>query len=304
MPDVLDASALINRAVEVTFITQDPASTKYFDTTGNAIVVTDLRVQFEVKKDLGRSPNSCTLTITNMSKETRSRLESKPVYAIVRAGHNGVLHPLFSGSATFARSNLKSPAWETKVQIADGGRAFAHAFLSRSYAPPISPRQVLADAAAAFGTTLPPDMEQLDELKQALAGGYTAHGHVRDIMTRMLTPYGLSWSVQDGRLQILRNGLPNAKSAWVINVDAGMIGSPEGSVPHKPGAPSELSVEVLLYPEIAPGDTIQVVSRAYNGGFFRVNDITHGGDTAGSDWKTAIKATPLGSPPLRGRGKR
>lgn len=305
---------LFNRNVEITLITQPTptaattASTNpgYFDTSqsANAIVITDLRVQFDVKKNLGKQPNSCVLTITNLAKETRGRLERKPLYAIVKAGHDGVLRPLFQGSVSYAKSELKSPNWETKIQIADGGRAYASARLSRSYAPPINPYRVIQDAAASMGLQVPPDLASADELRQALSGGLTAHAPTRDILTRMLAPYGYSWSIQDGRLQILKSGVPNANTAWVIDVEAGMIGSPEGSVPHKPGAVSELSIDVLLYPEIGPGDTIQVNSRAYNGGFFRVNDIQHKGDSRGNEWTSSIKATPLGSPPPRGRGKK
>lgn len=297
---------LFNRGVEVTLISQQPTGSKYFDTTGNAVLVTDLRVRFEIKKNLGKEPNSCVITIDNMSKETRGRLERKPVYAILRAGHDGVLRPLFAGNVTYARSDIKSPNWETKIQIADGGRAFSYSRMNRSYAPPIQIQRVLSDAAASMGLSLPADLAQVAELRQALAGGMSAHGPTRDILTKLLAPYNYSWSIQDGRLQVLKTGDVNAKTAWVIDEDAGMIGSPEGSVPHKPGDVSELTIETLLFPELQPGDTIQVNSRAYNGGFFRINDLSHNGDTHGAEWKTSIKATPLGSagPKRKGRGKR
>lgn len=296
---------LFNRNVELTLYTQSGTGTGFFDTSGQALVITDLRVQFEIKKNLGKEPNSCVVKISNLAKETRGKLERKPLYAILRAGHDGVLRPLFRGTVHYARSDLKSPDWETKLQIQDGGRAYAHARMNRSYAPPISVRQILIDLAGSMGLPLPADLAALDELKQSLAGGMSAYGPTRDILTKILTPMGYSWSVQDGRLQILKNGLPNARTAWVIDTDSGLIGSPEGSIPHKAGDPSELSLDVLLYPEIAPGDMIQVTSRALAGGFFRANDVTHTGDTHGNDWKTAIKATPRGSnPPKKGRGAR
>jgi hypothetical protein len=299
------ALRLFNRVVELTIINQPATGTDYFAREGTATIITDLRVQFEMKKNLGREPNNCTVTISNLSKDTRGRLERKPVYAILRAGHDGVLKPLFSGNISYAKSELKTPDWETKIQIADGGRAFSHARMNRSYAPPITIRQVLLDACSSMGLPFPADLANLDELNQALVGGTSAYGPARDVLTKLLAPYGYSWSVQDGRLQVLKTGLPNAKTAWLIDVDAGMLGSPEGSVPHKPGAVSELSVDVLLYPEICPGDTIEVQSRSYKGGFFRVNDLTHTGDTHGNDWSTKIKATPLGSPPPKsGRGKK
>jgi hypothetical protein len=294
---------LLNRAVEFTFYNQSPTSKKYFETGVDSTVVTDLRVQFEIRKNLGREPNSCTVTVTNMSKDTRGRLEKKPVYAILRAGHNGVLHPLFAGSVSYARSDFKGTDWETKAQFADGGRSFSNARLSKSYPPSTTARRVLTDIAASMNLPIPSDLANATGLDQAISGPLTVAGPSRDAMTRLLLQYGYSWSTQDGRLQILKDGLPNARTSWVIDVDAGMIGSPEGSVPHKPGGVSELAIEVLLFPEIQPGDTISVTSRYYEGGLFRVNDVTHTGDTHGDDWKTALKATPLGSPPPK-RGRR
>ena len=306
-PADLSAAALdlINRSVEFTFINQPTSGAQYFSQTGDATIVTDLRVQFEIKKNLGREPNSCKVTVTNMAKETRGRLERKPVYAILRAGHNGVVRPLFQGAVQYAPSTLNSTDWETKIQIADGGRAFSNARVNRSYAPKTTARQVLADILASMNLPVPSTLDSETDLDRPIAGGLSLAGPSRDALTRLLVKYGFSWSIQDGRAQILRTGLPNARTAWVIDADAGMIGSPEGSIPHKPGGTSELLIEVLLYPEISPGDTISVVSRYYAGGLFRVNDITHTGDTHGSEWKTAIKATPLGSPPpTRGRGRR
>lgn len=299
-----NVSQLLNRAVEFTFYSQSPTSKKYFDTSGEATVVTDLRVQFEIRKNLGREPNSCTTTITSMSKDSRGRLERKPVYAILRAGHNGVLHPLFAGSVSYARSDYKGTEWETKAQFADGGRAFSNARLLKSYPATTTARRVLTDLAASMGLPIPSDLAAATDLDQAISGPLSVAGPSRDAMTRLLLRYGYSWSTQDGRLQVLRDGLPNARTAWVIDADTGMIGSPEGSVPHKPGGVSELSIDVLLFPEIQPGDTISVTSRYYSGGLFRVNDVTHTGDTHGDDWKTSLKATPLGSPPPKhGRKK-
>jgi hypothetical protein len=290
------------KSLELTLISQPSTGNKFFDRTGNALVITDLDAKFEIKKNLGSSPNSCEVTVINLSKESRGRLEHKPVYAILRAGYDGVLKPLFAGNVTYARSDIKSPDWITKIQIADGGRAYAHGRMNKSYAAPIKLRQVIQDAAISFGLDIPSDLLEVPEFNQPLATGLVASGLTRDVLTRGLARYGYGWSVQDGRLQILKTGEVNPRAAWLIDVEAGMIGSPEGSVPHKPAGVSELAVDVQLFPEIVPGDMIQVNSRSYHNGIFRVNDINHVGDTAGSDWKTSIKATPLGqNPPKRGK---
>lgn len=277
----------------------------YFDQLGNGIEITDLRVEFEIKKNLGKEPNTCTCTVYNMSKESRALVDNRPLYARLAAGYAGVNRLMFAGNVTFAFSRRNGTDWETKIQIGDGQRAFSHAFLSRSYAKPVSAKQVLSDAATSMGLKLPPEAEQSPELQQALATGINTHGPAREILTRLLAPYGFGWSVQNGRLQILADGQVSNTTATLINQDSGMLGSPQHGIPHRPGEPADLTVEALVYPEILPGGMIEVESEAING-LYKAHDVTHKGDTHGDDWSTEVKALPLGQSKhkvrRRGRG--
>jgi hypothetical protein len=251
-----------------------------------------MRVQFEIKRSVAKSPNPATIKISNLAEDSRGRFNRMPVYVILRAGHDGVLRPLFEGNVQRSISELKGTDWETKVQVADGGRAYAHAEFTRSYAPPVRAIQVLSDAAASMGCALPPEAEQSPELRQALTAGVSVHGPTRDTVTKILAPYGFNWSIQNGRLQILKQGATNRRRAWVVDEDAGMIGSPDSTLPHKPGKVAEVTVKVLLFPEIVPGDSIQLTSRVFRGATFRVNDVHHKGDTHGNDWTTTLKCVP------------
>lgn len=298
------ALRLFGRGVQLD-VTSQPTSGGYFDGAGSStLTITDMRVEFTIKKSIGKTPNPAVVTVTNLSKANRLALGKLPLYCTLRAGHDGQLYPLFAGNVTYGRSDIKGTDWETKLQVADGARAFSHARLEKSYQPPISVSQIVADCAATMGLSVPPEIAAVAELRQALTGGLTAFAPTRDILSRVLSRFQFSWSIQDGRLQILPDGQPNAKTPWDVNVDAGMIGSPEGSIPHKPGAVSELTIKLLLFPQVQPGDTIRVTSRAYDQALFRVNDVEHRGDTHGKEWTTSLKAAPIGSPLHRGRGKR
>lgn len=274
----------------------------YFEQLGNAIEITDLRVQFTIKKNLGKEPNSCVVTISNLSKTTRESLRKRPVYAILSAGYDGVVRHLFSGNVTYGQSKRDGTEWETKLQISDGGRAYTYARMARSYRKPVSAYAVLNDAASSMGLKLPPEAEQDPALKQALATGISAHGPSRDILTKLLAPYGKGWSVQNGRLVVLSDDEVLQTAALDIDDQAGIIGEPELSVPHKPSDPSELTLEVQLYPEIQVGSSINLTSESATG-LYRVNEVTHSGDNYGDDWKTTVKATLFGQSPKH-KGKR
>jgi hypothetical protein len=114
-------------------------------------------------------------------------------------------------------------------------------------------------------------------------------------MTRILARHDLDWSIQDGKLQILApDATRRSNEALIISQDAGMIGSPEYGAPSEKGKPPTLTVRTLLYPQITPGDKIQLITRTRTiNGFFRVERVTHTGDTHGGDWQTSIECRDI-----------
>lgn len=265
--------------------------TSFFETLGNAVEITDMRVGFSVTKNLGKEPNKCELQLYNLNDHTRGMLERAPVTLWLHGGYDGAPRMLFTGDLRYSNTRLDGTEVVTSIEVRDGMRAFAHARLNRSYKPPIRVSQVLGDAAASMGLTLPPEIERSDELKQALAAGISTKGPTRDTLTRLLAPYGYGWSVQDGTLVIIPEGKLRPGEAILVNESTGLVGAPERSVPEKPGKRPSVSFETLLYPEIGPGLPVKIESRFING-VFRVKEVTHEGDSHDGEWKTTVKAEP------------
>lgn len=274
----------------------------FFDQLGNATFVeydernpvAGLRIQFEVKRDLGKTPNKCKITITNLAPASRIEAERKPTYVILSAGHDGVARLLFTGNVRVAWSELKGTDWETYLELGDGADAFANARLNKSYKEPIDVHRVLTDCAGSLGLQLPPEIEQSAELRQALKTGISVQGPTRDTLTRLLAPYGYGWSFQSGKLQILRSKDTLGQDTLVTQ-DTGLQGSPTRTTPNKKTGISEVTFDNVLNPDLAPGTAVKLDSKAMSGRF-KITDATSKGDTAGTagtDWSTSIKAVPL-----------
>ena len=70
------------------------SSPPYFQNTGQQITfggvapagvpTPQLRIQFEVKRNLGKQPNSTKLVISNASKQTRQFIEAKPTSILIK----------------------------------------------------------------------------------------------------------------------------------------------------------------------------------------------------------------------------
>ncbi len=259
----------------------------------NGVEITDMRIEFEIERNLTKNPNTCDVTITNLAASTRSEFQHKPLLINVEAGYDGVNRLMFVGDLRYACSKEEGADWSTLLQLGDGARIHNTARVNRSYNGTVTAKQVLRDIAKSFGQDLPANVEAATDLNVKLEGGLVSFGKIRDELTRLLAPHGYQWSFQNGRLQILKDSEAR-KDVHLINEETGMIGTPDfGSTPRS-GKPPNMTIKMFLYPEILPGSKVKVESKTIpNGGYFKVLSVKHKGDTHGGDWYTEIEVKPL-----------
>lgn len=269
----------------------------FFEELETITEITGLDISFRIEKHLGKQPNTAEIEIVNAGPVTRAEFtRGTPIKIRFEAGHDQTLRPLFVGDLRYASDQLDGTEWRTKLQLADGGRAYAEARINRSYAPKTSIETILRDLAKAFGAPLP---QVSEELKQRVASGEMLLGYASDELTRVLAQFNYEWSFQDGKLQILRSDESRAGVVRVISQDDGMLGSPTIEPPKitatkksKKAKVPKLTVRHTLFPELVPGERFDLESRSIRGRF-RIDALTHEGDTAGSDWITTIEAIEI-----------
>lgn len=280
-------------------------SPQFFEDLSTITEISEHRIQFKIQKHLKKQPNSGEITIANLNAASRDSFKRGPTRIRLEAGYAGTLRQLFIGDVRFADSKHEGTEWLTKLQIADGGRAYAEAFVNRSFGKGTPYATIVNEIAKVFGVAAPPEIRDTG-LRTRLATGDVVMGYAADELTRVLLPFGLTWSFQDGRLQILAFDRAVPGTARVLSQDTGMVGSPEIDPPKihaqhvgtRGGAAREvqvpkLKVKHLLFPELTPGEPIQVQSQAHATGTFRIDVVTHEGDNFGDEWITMIEASAL-----------
>lgn len=253
----------------------------------NGIEITDLRIEFDIQRDLSKHPNRCNIKITNLAKHTRAAFERKPLKLELSAGYDGVARLMYVGDLQFGMSRMERPNWVTSLQVRDGLRAYSNARVSRSYTAGTQLKRVLSDVVKSLGQTLPRNIETSPELEAQFGTGVVVFGAARDELTRLLAPYGYSWSFQNGKIQILKDEEVFGNE-FEISEAAGMIGSPEFGTPTKAGKPPRATITTLLYPELRPGAKAKVRASNLNG-TFRIEEVRHRGDTHGDAWHTEVE---------------
>lgn len=253
-------------------------------------------MSFRVAKSTKREPNTCELKIYNLSATTRAGLQGVGVPVILSAGYPGNAAIIFQGQSRTIDHMREGVEWVTRVRCGDGERAYQWAHFAESFAPGTSVADVIRAAAKALGVNTGNLEEQLAAGgfrggAVQFAHGYTAHGKAALELDGLMRSIGLSWSIQDGALQILRGTDPAPGRAVLLTPDTGLVGSPEHNAPDKKGKPPLIKFRSLLQPQIRCGGTVEIRSAAIRGQF-RVESLDHSGDTASGEWYTSGEVQP------------
>lgn len=276
---------LYDRRVRLTIAT--PVAGSYSDSVP-AIVITDLRISFDVTKTGTKHPNTATIEITNLSAASRAKLQEKGARVILEAGYADSIGQIFQGDARPARApRRQGTEWITTLECGDGERAFKYARISESFAPGTAAGDIIVRAARLMGIGLGNVVEQAARInaRSVYAQGFAAHGAASQVLDRVIRAAGFEWSIQDGNIQILERGA-STQEVVRLTPDSGLIGSPEQGTPEKRGGPPVLEVKSLLQRQIRPGSLISLDSEHHRG-LFLVRHCRHVGNNKDGEYYTS-----------------
>lgn len=273
----------------------------FFETLANGIEITGSDITFDIEKSTAKQPNKGDITIYNLSEHTAGIFGQTTSALTVRllAGYDNVQRLLFQGGIRYVSDELTKTERVTKLILSDGGRAYDNAQVSKSYSQNTPMRTILRDCAAALGLRLPREIDADPALDGPAPIGVVLDGYAQSELSRLLGPYGYSWSVQNGQLQILRDNQVRLNAEYVVNrQDSGLLGSPKYGY-HARAANSKskkpkvlLTFATMLYPELAPGVRVRLDSESAQGPH-KILKVRHTGDTGGDEWTTTCEAVPL-----------
>jgi len=286
---------------------------------GKGRELTGLRIAFSIQKGATKSPNKCTVKVWNMSPETRAMIEVIGNVMILKAGYTEDVgaKTIFSGNVTRTLTVREGPDWITELEMEDGFMEFRDAKVSLSFAKGATTQQVVTAISKKFG--LPVRPMPADIARKQYPAGFAFVGRVRDAMDKACDHSSLEWSIQNREIQIIKKGGVFKKKAYLLSADTGLLGSPmqesktmtekaaakEGITADQPGVRKTTErdkdgevqqmlrvlgykVKSLLQPLVEPGGYVQVKSKGVDGEFFRVEELTHTGDTHGNEWHTEL----------------
>lgn len=249
------------------------------------LLLSDLDITFKAKRTHAARPGTVELEIYNPTEAHRRELTSATAgqtFVEVQAGYVEGISTIFRGDVRKAVAKRDGADWVVTVTGGDGEHAIRSARLSRSFAAGSSVETVVRAIADAMGVGVGNAATALRGARLSSAGeahaeGTVVQGLAAGELTRLCNGAGLTWSVQEGVLQLLPLGGAIQRTALRLAADTGLLGSPEE------GRHGHAKARALLIPDLVPGRLVQLDSAALRG-LYRIETAEYAGDTRGDDW--------------------
>lgn len=258
----------------------------------------ELACKFKITRTLFARAGTCELEVRNLTEAHRRQVIASPrrtTFVEVQAGYMGGVSLLFRGDKRKASVARDGADWTLKVTAGDGEHALRTARVAQSFAGGATVTDVVRHIADAMGVGVGNAVTALAGVQFGAGGGVFEDGTVvqglaSSELTRLCDSARVTWSIQDGNLQILP--LNGALEREVIRLapDCGMVASPE--IVNR----RVCTVKALLIPGLVPGQRVLLDSQVRRG-VHTIRSAEYSGDTHGGDWYATLTCS-LPLPPL------
>lgn len=267
-------------------------------TDGEARIIRELRVNFEITKSILSFPNLCKLVIYNPNEDTLSTLQKKFTKITLNAGYEGDLRLLFKGEVRNVFQTKIGVDGVVTVYAGDGERDWQNATFNKTFTENVTISSAIEEVLKSFKEVTTGVINGLPQVADKLRG-QTLSGSSKDILDGFAEEYGFDWSIQDGEVIITPNESPlEGDEAVLVNAATGMLGSP---------TITEIGADVttLLNPRMLPNRAFKIesvnadiqlanlffrnIKRTSAEGTYKIQEVTFKGDSREGDWTSSVK---------------
>lgn len=263
---------------------------------------TGIDITFEIEKAVTHNPNKGTISLFNLSAESRRQIDE--LSATRRRGPSRIrvklevayadnpLQTIFIADLRTGKSEETPPGtWVTKIEGEDSGRAFLWSRVNQSFTPGTGLLAPCMACVEAMGVGIGNLREAVAEATlegggTVFSAGTVVSGPAPEELAGLLHSMGLTYSVQDNVLQVLRRGHAIQRTAVRLAYNTGLVGRPSKELD------GVVKFTSLLNPDIYPGRQIRVESRDLTG-TYRAKKVKYQGETAGIPWYCHVEAEEL-----------
>jgi hypothetical protein len=257
----------------------------------------EFRINFRIAKTPRGEPNEARIQIYGLSRPSVSKFLSVGREARVRllAGYGGAPSLLFEGSPIADGIQLvkTGPERILDIKCLDGIRSYQRARVNFTFERGTTYGQLIEKTLGQMGLPLGIIDRENPDWNRAVESSAVLEGRAADVLDRLADTLKSQWSIQDGKLQFIREGRSRTNRGPEYSPKyRNVINSP--SVKDK----GKIEVTTLLNP-ITPGDRFSLTGfeDPRFQGLYRAENVNHAGDSGfESTFYTTIEASKLPQP--------
>lgn len=221
--------------------------------SGDGLDLSELSIVFSIKKTDGQTPNTAAIKVYNLNADTQSRIQKEFTRVTLQAGYQSGYGIIFDGNVKqFSTGTENGVDTFLMIYASDGDEAYNFAVVNATLEAGAKQRDQIEQSVKVMkGLGVDIGYQAEETNGDALPRGKVMYGMARDYVKQSSQTAGCTWSIQDGKIQVipLRGVLPN--EAVVLSSNSGMIGTPEQTN-------DGIKFRCLINPEIKVGAAVQI----------------------------------------------
>ncbi|QBZ70520.1 baseplate hub [Salmonella phage ZCSE2] len=239
------------------------------------IIISNLRVTFDIQKGNAKHPNKATITVFNLTESNRYKLASGEWdYVRLSVGYgltDVVYRQIFEGDITRTNDQRNGMDIQTVLECADALKSYTNGFMSATLTKG-STHDDLVDMCLASMPKVDEGFICLDNNIKPFMRARTMFGQTHQVLDQIAGANNATWSIQDNKLNIIPNNGYTDAEVIVLSVSSGMVGAPRGT-------DKGLEVTCNLNPTLSVGGLVQVNSMfTQYDGQYKIDTVRFRGD--------------------------
>lgn len=251
-----------------------------------SLVVTDLKMEFDIEKTISGVPNEGTLNVWNLAAINRQAVGKEFDSVTLEAGYRDMgMGVILKGKIREVYHRRSETEIISEIKVGDGDLAERTGFVAKTYPKNTKIKDIVYDIHknGMPGITMG-ELKGLDDLPPTKRPVTIVSG-TRRAMDELGRTHGFYWNYQNETLETIpADGFLDQRV--VISAQTGMTGVPTIT-------DNGISVQCLIDPAIRPNRLIEVISETLemNGApsIYRVNGLRYFGDNMDGDFNVDVE---------------
>jgi len=270
------------------------------DDKGDGLDFSGLKCLFSIRKADVQTPNSAEIRVYNVIPETVEKIKEEFARVVLQAGYESNFGVIFDGNIKQTRTGVENGTdTYIDIQAGDGDTAYNFAVVNTTLQAGSTQNDQLRIGSISMEQTGGVAVGSIADVGgPSLPRGKTMYGPARDYLRQSARSTEATWSVQDGKLQVVKQSDFLPGQAVVLNSKTGLIGTPEQTEGGITGRCllnpklrvgtrvkiDEKSILTAMLPDTKKGDAVNKMPSISRDGMYKLISVEFSGDTFGNDW--------------------